>query len=164
MADFSDTNSELNHWSGFLFVCFYLISSHFIESSTKCGSLARAKLCSTSWWVFEITSNFKNRVKLRCHSSSWRKNTLEIQPIGLKAYNFGEPIWIWYSWNDCSLRWNAFMLCLQCKYLKKIKHSMFPTPFAEEAQTQKGHRSMWIKENTFIQIFHITCMLLSPEC
>lgn len=41
---------------------------------------------------------------------------------------------------------------------------MFPTPFAEEAQTQKGHRSMWIKENTFIQIFHITCMLLSPEC
>lgn len=38
---------------------------------------------------------------------------------------------------------------------------MFPTPFAEEAQTQKGHRNMQIKEDTFIQLFAISCMLSS---
>lgn len=38
---------------------------------------------------------------------------------------------------------------------------MFPTPFAEETQTQNGHRNMQIKENTCIHLFPISCMLSS---
>lgn len=38
---------------------------------------------------------------------------------------------------------------------------MFSTPFAEETQTQNGHRNMQIKENTCIHLFPISCMLSS---
>jgi len=38
---------------------------------------------------------------------------------------------------------------------------VFPTPFAEEAQTQKGHRNIQIKGDTFSQLFLISCMLSS---
>lgn len=67
-----------------------------------------------------------------CHwRICWRFKSELVSPIRFKACNLGEPSWIWHSWNDYSVKLNAFMLCLQCKYFKKSpKNNKQPKPYS----------------------------------
>lgn len=141
MAVSSDTDSEIKHWSYFIKFIFILWKTLWNE--------VRAKLCTTSWQVFEIEKQDWNLLSVRFHSRiCWRLKPNLIKSIVHKAYNLGEPRWIWYSWNEYSkypMEWhpnisNKMLSCCVCTvnvfffFNKTFRAS--PTSFAEEAQTR----------------------------